>query len=57
MKMLSISDEHKEAIIRLVNLVIDDSPTITNLTDRAKVTIKLVKLIDFFQNSVHCGQW
>lgn len=55
--MLSISDEHKEAIIRMVNLIIGDPPSITNLTDRPKVNAKLVKLIHFFQNSVHCGQW
>lgn len=50
--MLSISDEHKEAIIRLINSIISDSPLITNLTNRSKVNQKLVKLIHFIQLSV-----
>ena len=53
--MLSISDEHKEAIIKLINSIISDSPVITNLTDRSKVNQKLVKLIHFFENSINSG--
>jgi len=50
--MLSISDEHKEAIIRLINSIISEFPLITNLTNRSKVNNKLVKIIHWFQQSV-----
>ena len=53
--MLSISDEHKEAIIKLINSIISDNPVVTNLTDRSKVNQKLVKLIHFFENSINSG--
>ena len=53
--MLSISDEHKESVIKLINSIITDSPLITNLTDRTKVNNKLVKLIHLFENSVDSG--
>ncbi|XP_054167158.1 zinc finger protein 181-like [Oppia nitens] len=55
MTMLSISDEHKEVIIRLVNDIVSDTPLITNLTDRSKVSNKLVKLIHWFERSVNSG--
>ncbi|CAG2109944.1 unnamed protein product [Medioppia subpectinata] len=53
--MLSISDEQKESIVRLMNAIVSDSPRVTNLNNRSIVSQKLVKLIHYFEHSISEG--
>ncbi|CAG2109943.1 unnamed protein product [Medioppia subpectinata] len=53
--MLSISDEQKESIVRLMNAIVSDSPVVTNLNNRSIVSQKLVKLIHYFEHSISEG--
>jgi hypothetical protein len=53
--MLLINNKHKEAIIKLINSIISQTPLIHNLNNRTKVNKKLVKLIHFFEHSIDSG--
>lgn len=55
-RVISIEDNHKLAIVHLLNSIIPDPPMLEDLNDTKNVIWKLGSLIDYFEKSFVTGQ-
>ena len=55
-RVISIEDNHKLAIVRLLNSIITEEPLLEDLNDTKSVVWRLGSLISFFDQSFISGQ-